>query len=280
MVKKQPKMRVMQRDLQEYQRLRKNYRSKLWRIRRKTNFSLPAETIDKELDLEFPSIDAFKDGHFDTRKDYNAFKAQVKETTSRGFKPLLIKTNSSGMNYPAVIEQMGWRSAKRAQAKAEEEIDKVRNLPLIIDGEERGRVADREMGSPDSDAFGIYKPSDFNIEDYVSPQSVEKRIKKDEERQTDDYFTEKKNQMFENYISIFDGKEGDLQQEIADKLKQINPDEFFEIYLQLPEMSFTNWDSETGFHIEGEDTQFHKDLLYFLDMYLDGGIDISLKDIG
>lgn len=146
--------------------------------------------------------------------------------------------------------------------------------------EKNEAVLPREMGSTDDDAYGIYRPSDFDIDDYLNPESVERRIRKDEERATTDYYTEKKQQMLDNYISMFDGKEGGLQQEIADKLKQIDPDNFYEIYLQLPEMSFTNWDSETGFHIEGDSTQFHNDILYYLDMYLDGGIDVSLKDIG
>ena len=79
MARNQPKMRVMKRDEQEYKRLRSNYRAKLWRLRRATDFTLPAHEIDSELGLYFPDIKEFRDGAFKTRKGLFISKSRFKE---------------------------------------------------------------------------------------------------------------------------------------------------------------------------------------------------------
>ena len=272
-------MRVMKRDEKEYKRLRSNYRNKLWRIRRKTDFSIPAEEIDKELGLYFPTIKEFREGAFGTRKNFNQFKKRVEQVTDRNFQPLQISENKGGMRYPRIIETFGKRHAKRAQQMADKQIDSVKDLPLIIDGEERGSVLDREIASTDAEAYGIFRPSDFDIDDYTQPESVERRIDKDKERSDVEYYDERKEIMLENYISIFEGKSG-VPQDIVEKLRQITPRQFYEIYLMIPEMAFENWDSESGFHITGDTDAFEYNLMYYLDLYLDGGIDLPLTDIG
>ena len=199
-------MRVMKRDEQEYKRLRSNYRSKLWRIRRATDFTLPAHEIDSELGLYFPSISEFKDGAFKTRKDFNAFKQTVEEVTSRSFKPLQTQTNARGIKYPRIMHNIGLKHADNAKKEAQRQVDKIKDLPIIIDGEERGTVADREIARPDSDAYGIYSPSDFDIDNFTTPEAIEKRSKKTKNVRIQN-ITMRKAQMQDNFISMFEGQD-------------------------------------------------------------------------
>ena len=278
--RRDPPMRVMKRDEKEYKRLRRNYRAKLWRIRRKTNFSLPAEEIDKELGLTFPSLPEFREGAFKTRKNFNAFKKRVEEVTDRSFQPLQISENKRGMRYPNLAKQFGHREARKAQQKADEQRERYRDLPLIIDGEQRGTVGDSQLALTDDEAYGIFRPSDFDIDDFVNPESVERRIEKDIERQTDEYFDEKKTQMLENFKSIFDGK-GEYAQEIVKMLEQVDPDDFYEMYLMFTDIiSFEDWDSGTGEHISGDTNAWYYELEQILSGFMSGDIDTSLKDIG
>lgn len=245
MARNQPKMRVMKRDEQEYERLRTNYRAKLWRLRRATNFSLPSHEIDAELGLYFPDIKEFRDGAFETRKDFNTFKQKVEEVTSRSFKPLQTETNARGIKYPRIMLNIGLKHSGRAQEEAQRQIDKIKDLPIIVDGEKRGTVADREIASPDSESFGVYFPSDFDIDNFTTPEAVEKRIEKDKERSEPEYFDKRKEQMQENFISIFDGKDG-VPTEIVEMLRGMTPDEFYDFYWMFPDFSFRDFDSKDG----------------------------------
>lgn len=278
MARRQPKMRVMKRDEQEYKRLRSNYRSKLWRIRRATDFSLPAHEIDSELGLYFPSISEFREGAFKTRKDFNLFKQTVEEVTSRSFKPLQIQDNARGIKYPRIMHNIGLKHAEKAKKEAQRQIDKIKDLPIIIDGEERGTVADREISTPDSDAYGVYTPSDFDIDNFTTPQAVEKRIEKDKQRSDPEYYDERKEQMQQNFISIFDGQDpNEVPPEIVELLKGMTPDEFYEFYWMFPDLSFEDFDSESG---QGFMSNAVEELLYRLSHFVENGKETPLSDIG
>ena len=278
MARNQPKMRVMKRDEQEYKRLRSNYRAKLWRLRRATDFTLPAHEIDAELGLYFPDIKEFRDGAFKTRKDFNAFKQTVEEVTSRSFKPLQIQDNARGIKYPRIMLNIGLKHAEKAKTEAQRQIDKIKDLPIIIDGEERGTVADREIATPDSDAYGIYSPSDFDIDNFTTPQAVEKRIEKDKQRSEPEYYDMRKEQMQQNFISMFDGQDPDeVPPEIVEMLKNMTPDEFYEFYWMFPDLSFEDFDSESG---QGFMTNAVEELLYQLANFTENGKETPLSDIG
>ena len=280
MARNEPSMRILNRDIKEYKRLRTNYRSKLWRIRRATNFSLPAEQIDKELGLSFPSLNEFKEGAFETRKQFNQFKKEVKEVTSRTFQPLQITENKSGMRYPKIVNQIGTTQSKKAQQKVDQQRDRLSKLPLFLDGEERGTVADSQLALTDAEKYGIYKSPDFDIDDYINPKSVEKRIDRDILRQQDEYYTEKKETMLDHFMSIFQGK-GDTAENIIRLLEQMDPDDFYELYLMFPdEVNFEDWDSDTAEHQTGDTNQWYGRLEQILSPFADGDIDTSLKYIG
>ena len=278
MARNQPKMRVMKRDEQEYKRLRSNYRSKLWRLRRATDFTLPAHEIDAELGLYFPDIKEFRDGAFKTRKDFNAFKQTVEEVTSRSFKPLQIQDNAKGIKYPRIMLNIGLKHADRAKKEAQKQIDKIKDLPIIIDGEERGTVADREIARPDSDAYGIYSPSDFDIDLYTTPEAVEKRIEKDKERSEPEYYDMRKAQMQENFISIFEGQDpNEVPVEIVQMLSIMTPDQFYEFYWMFPDISFEDFDSDSG---QGFRSNAIEELEYYLIRFTERGLESPLADIG
>ena len=277
MARNQPKMRVMKRDEQEYKRLRSNYRSKLWRLRRATDFTLPAHEIDSELGLYFPDIKEFRDGAFKTRKDFNAFKQTVEEVTSRSFKPLQIQDNARGIKYPRIMLNIGLKHAEKAKTEAQRQIDKIKDLPIIIDGEERGTVADREIARTDSDAFGIYTPSDFDIDNFTTPQAVEKRIEKDKERSDPEYFDKRKEQMQDNFMSIFFARDDEVAEEVFKLLEEMTPDEFYEFYWMFPDMSFEDFDSEKG---QGFQENAVEELEYRLSKFVENGKESPLADIG
>ena len=272
------KMRVLKRDEKEFQRLKRNYRSKINRIRKTTGFSL--DDIDSWLGVEIPSIKDLRSGKaFSSRKEYNNWKQQMNSITKRSFTPLKIETNSRGMRYPRIVSTKGKSVTKKAQKQVDEMVGEFSDLPVYSDGEIIGKASDRQLALSDREAFGLYKPEDFDIENYSNPKSVEKNISRNEERQQQSYYDERMEQMRENFISMFSDTDDEDNEEIIDRIRKINPRDFYEMYLMIPEMAFEDWDSDTGSYISGDKSPSEV-IGYYLDLYESGKLDLTLKDVG
>lgn len=282
MVKRKPPIRIRQSDIKEYQRLRRNYQNKTARVARQTGFS--TDIIREELGIDTPSLNEFKSGKaFNTRDEYNKWKRQVSKVNKRGYKPLELETNKKGMKYPKMIKDIGERETSLAQQNVDEMIEDYKDMPFYVDDEERGTVSNRELMVPDSESFGLYKPDNFNIDNFTNPKSVEKNIYRNKERQTEDYYYERKKQMRDNFASIFESSDDLEKSALANTIRSIDPNDFYEIYLQFDNFDFDEWDSETGNIITNDPSRDLELVKYYFDKYdkLDKGqLDMSLKDIG
>lgn len=262
------KMRVMKKDVAEYKRLRNNYRSKIRRVRKKTGFNL--DNIDKDLDLELPSIKEMKNGAFESRKQFKNTLAQLKQVLDRNFKPLQIKTNNKGLKYPEIVKQQAEESTKKAQEKADTIRNEIKDKTIISEGEEIATVKERELMLTDSEAYGVYRPNDFNIDDYSNPKTVENAIKKNNERQSGEYYDKRMLQLQLNFLGQFipngeDGKpdlsyvKGKVTDDDPDNIvlakfiMALSPQEFYDMYLRISKFDFSLYDSDTGELVTGEE---------------------------
>lgn len=262
------KMRVMKKDVDEYKRLRNNYRSKIRRVRKKTGFNL--DNIDKDLHLELPSVKEMKNGAFETRKQFKNTLAQLKQVLDRNFEPLQIKTNNKGLKYPEIVKQQAEESTKKAQEKADTIRNEIKDKTIISEGEEIATVKERELMLTDSEAYGVYRPSDFNIDDYSNPKTVENTIKKNDERQSGEYYDKRMLQLQLNFLGQFipngeDGKpdlsyvKGNVTDDDPDNIvlakfiMALSPQEFYDMYLRISKFDFSLYDSDTGELVTGEE---------------------------
>lgn len=262
------KMRVMKKDVDEYKRLRNNYRSKIRRVRKKTGFNL--DNIDKDLELELPTIKEMKNGAFETRKQFKNTLAQLKQVLDRNFEPLQIKTNNKGLKYPEIVKQQAEESTKKAQEKADTIRNEIKDKTIISEGEEIATVKERELMLTDSEAYGVYRPSDFNIDDYSNPKTIENTIKKNDERQSGEYYDKRMLQLQLNFLGQFipngeDGKpdlsyvKGNVTDDDPDNIvlakfiMALSPQEFYDMYLRISKFDFSLYDSDTGELVTGEE---------------------------
>lgn len=262
------KMRVMKKDVDEYKRLRNNYRSKIRRVRKKTGFNL--DNIDKQLDLQLPSIKEMKNGAFETRKQFKNTLNQMKRVLDRNFEPLQIKTNNKGLKYPEIIKQQAEKSTKKAQDKADTIRNEIKDKTIISEGKEIATVKERELMLTDSEAYGVYRPSDFDINEYSNPKTVENTIKKNDERQSGEYYDKRMLQLQLNFLGQFipngeDGKpdlsyvKGKVTDDDPDNIvlakfiMALLPQEFYDMYLRISKFDFALYDSDTGELVTGEE---------------------------
>ena len=273
---KQQMRRLLKRDEIAFKKARKNYRNKISRIRRKTGFELSPDFIDDALGIEMPSLKDVQSGEaLTTRKEFNNFIKKLEEINSRNFDDLKTVTNSKGLTYPKIMNKVGKEKTRQAKDLVRKKREELVGKPLYVDGEEIGTIEQREL-MRGNDQYGLYEPNDFDPENFSSPKAMEHNIEQNTKRGTEEYYDERMVQMQENFVSIFDGGEHEALQE---RLKALTPSEFYNLYLQFPDMAFEEWDSDTGGHIVG-DKDPETVILSILDAYERGEIDTSLKDIG
>lgn len=277
---KQPEIRIMKRDIDEFNRLRRNYRAKVRRVKKSTGFEL--DDIDTALGIEYPDLRAFKNKEaFKTRAEFNQWKKKMQTVNSRNFSSLKIETNKQGMKYPKIIEEQGKQASKLASDKVAELIKQYENLSIRSEkGEELGKVKHREYMKPDGEMFGLAQVSEFDIDRYKNPESVEKRIDKDISRADESYYDERKERMRDNFASIFNVEDDPEKMELYNRLKQLDPEDFYELYLTRIVMDFEDWDSDGGAFIRGNDNEGLNIINTILDLYDEGNIDLSLKGVG
>lgn len=268
-------MRVMGKDVKEYKRLRVNYQAKIRRIKNKTKFD-----VSNDLDIDLPNLRDFKKGKaFKTRKDFNNWKKQVEEVTDRNYKPLQIQSNKNGMKYPRYIKNKGEKATKQAQSKVDDLRKQYSELEVKDSEQVLGQVKERELMLKDDSNYGIYRPEKFDIDNFSNPKSVERNIERNLERQDETYYDERQARMRDNFASMFEESDDEEARDLAEKIKVMFPRDFYEMYLQIAEFDFEDYDSESGNAITGDKDRIEI-MNSYLEKYINNGLDLSLKDIG
>lgn len=290
------KMRVLQRDIDKYRKLRNNYRSKIRRIRKKTGFKL--DDIDKQLGLELPSIKELKNGAFETRKQFNNTMKRLQTVTNRNFDDLKVNTNSKGVHYPEIVKKQAEDLTKNVQEKVDKKRNEIKDKTIISEGEEIATVKERELMLTDKEAYGLYRPDDFNIDDYSSPQTLEKNIERNQERDTGEYYDKRMLQLQMNFLGQFIPNDSTGKPDLS-KLKggvtdddpdniilakfilALDPQEFYDMFLRISKFDFSLYDSDTGELVTGEDEsvlQYVQSDIY--KYYQEKAEGIDLRNIG
>lgn len=231
--------------------------------------------IDLSGVIETPSIEEFS-----TRKEFNEWKNRQSSFTNR-----------ANTNYQFVKNDYGVVSSKRrineidrkiklAQKQVDEfnERVNVNKLPFISGGKQQGTVADRERLLGKNDVVAIRRPLDFNFEDIKTPRELSRQEEKGDRISQPEYFDKRLVTMKENFITILElsfNSDADL---LVEEIKNIPPDDFYEMYKIFDEFDFMLYDSE-GQDVEADEGTI-KQMLSYVEMYKKKLIDMDFKSFG
>lgn len=261
-----PKIRITQNDRKEYQRLRKNAKSKVARVKKNYGVDLTGE-----IDLTKSMND------FLTRKEYNAWKEKQAKFTNRSNTEYQFVKNK----YDVVASKKEiydiTKATKRAQRLAKKELDKYMDKTVHYRGKPFETVEKRTTHFSVPDVTGISVPKDFKFEDVRNYTRLTDIKESAERKSKNDYYDTRKAQMKVNFINALEGSFNSESAEIVDMIKAMDSDIFYEFYLSFPDVfDFNLYDSD-GQDVLASNNALSEMTSYIKDYNL-GKFDFDLKD--
>lgn len=258
--------RYKQRDnnaKKEYQRLVRNTKSKINRIR--DNWGI--DVSDK---VNLPSF-----SELDTPEKFDKWSDEMIEFTDRNNKNFQFEKNKWGVVFSVAELEEGKRNTEIAQKNAQELIDKYKQNPYSREGKETGyTVGERMMLFEKENVAGITVPDAFDIDAFQSRSRLEGRLELLDEKASGKFFDQSMERMKNNFMKSLRGTFNSDADEIIDMIDIIPPDDFFELFIMKAEFTFEDYASDGS--IDATETQLERLKSYLLE-YFRGEIDFDLK---
>ena len=252
------KFRVGEKTKQEYKRQARNTQAKINRV--KKNYG-----VDLSSKIDIPSLDSFN-----SRSEFNQWVKQVERFRNRSASDYQFEKNEYGV--VATKKQLNKieRQTRKAQKLADEKIKSLEDVPFYSGGKEQGTVGLQRPAKS-----GIYRPNDFNFNKVMSRQRLREIAEAMEKKSKPEYYDERLIRMKQNFIAILEGSFNSLADELVNRIKDIPPDDFYQLYLMFDEFDFDYFDTD-GQSITADETSVGQ-MLKYIDMYERG--DINMEDL-
>lgn len=236
-----PKIRIREKDKHEYRRLVRNTRAKIRRVQKNYGIDLSGEV----------NIPALKD--FKHRKEFNQFKKEMNQFTDRRNRDYQFVKNKYGVVASKTILDQAKAYTKEAQDLTTKFIDGIKNHPTYRKGEPVGTVEELIAMRGESEGVGLNPPRDFNFDTIQTPKKLDERIENMARKSTPEYYQEAKERMQNNYIEILKLSLNSGADPLIEKISGLDPETFYQMWLQISEIDFNLYDSDGGFAGQGKD---------------------------
>lgn len=247
----------------EYKRLVRNTKAKMRRLQDDYGIDL----TDK---IEIPKFD-----ELDTPDKFDEFSERMESFTDRGNLNYQFRKNDKGVVYSLQELNEGIANTMFAQEKARQFIDKYKDNPYFIAGEEAGyTVGDRMLLYEKENVAGISVPDDFNINAFESRSRLKGRLELLEEKASGKFFDQSMSRMKENFMKALRGSYNSDADDVLNMIDIVPPDDFFELFIMKAEFTFEDYASDGS--IDGSETQLNI-LRGYLESYFRGEIDMDMK---
>lgn len=250
----------------EYRKIMNNVNSKLNRVKKKFG-------VDESDNLWLP-----KKNEFESVKEYNEWKAYMKSFTNRSNLRYQYEKNQHGVvatkEEIREIETMN-KIARNITDKINKDMEKK---PFIVGGKVRGTVKDRRQMMADPDVGGINQIAEFDFDKIKSRRHLEKRKEMAYKRADEEYYDKRMETMKQNFIKQIELSFNSDGEELAELLRNIPADDFYEMYNMFGELDFADYDSE-GQYIGADEPSNHvTQIKGYIERYYRGSLDFDLKD--
>ncbi len=247
----------------EYQRLVRNAKAKMKRVKDKFG-------LDLSYEIDIPDYD-----EFNTPEEFDEWVDHITSFTDRGNKDYQFKKNKKGVVYSQAELEHALEVTKQAQDNATEFIEKFKDLPIYADGKEMGyTVGDKMTLYNEPNVGGITVPKDFNIDVFETRGRLETRIENLEEKADGVFFDRTMRQMQRNFIKMIKVSFNSVADDLVDMMEIIPEDDFYELFLMNDAFSFEHYASDGS--VDGTEEQAEL-LRGYLMEYFRGNVDMSLK---
>lgn len=207
-----------------------------------------------------------------TRREFNAWKQIVSSFTNRNNLNYQFEKNQYGVVATKAELSRAKRKNKEAQRLAKQEIRKIENKPFIQNQKSTGfTVGQRMLMMGKENAGGISVPPDFNFNDIRFQSDLKQKLERIERKANTKHYEWRKELMRNNFISGLEKQFNSDADAVVEALRNIPPDDFFEMYMQYEELDF-----DYIYDPEQEQTYVGK-IAGVISRYKEGLVDMDFK---
>lgn len=253
-----PPIRIRNKDVMEYRRLRRNTQAKIRRT--KKNYG-----IDLTNEVDTPKLDSFQ-----TRDEFNAWKNRQKSFTNPSNLHYQFKKNPQGVVANKAEIQQAERRTKRAQEIADSVRKQTEGKPFISGGKQKSTYGKQQQMLGKPNYGGIVRPSDFDFENFESRRGFEKRLESMERRSNVSELESRMETMKQNYIEKLAKTFNSDSDQVRKRVQDMPAKDYYEMTLMYEEMQFDKPYIEDSSH-------FLNKVSGYLDRYERGDVDLDLK---
>lgn len=222
-------MRISKKDKAEYNRLKRNVKAKLRNTQKKHGLDLSGL-------IELPDLNSF------TRKDFNLWKEQAQKFTKSPANK--VKYNEFGVPYTAKLVNEYKKRAEKSNEVKEEFNKKHEHLPYMVSGKESGMTVGQMKLMKAPDPLGNRTKNEFDISKIKSIRDLERKMNKIDKQQDEKHYHTTLEDMKSNWLVAVAGSFNDEADDLIELVRGLSPELFYEVYQQIAEMDFENYDSE------------------------------------
>lgn len=217
--------------------------------------------------MDIPSLEQFQ-----TRKHFNEWREKVESFTNRNNLNYQFVKNDFGVSASKKELNQIARDIKKAQKLADEKIKEIESLPFAKGGTVGQRLPMFGRNNPS----GITRPKDFNFKRVKARSDLDRIAERAKQKSTERYYDMRNLQMQENFVEILQLSFHSDADELVDLIKQVHPDDFYEIYqIHFDIFDFNLYDSE-GQYVDADEGTI-KQMKSYIEKYLRGDLPLDMK---
>jgi hypothetical protein len=279
MANHRPIKKVDSKKKTEYERLVKNAKSKMRNI--KKNFGERVTVLEESSNGELTPVtkrvedlvNIPKLSDLNTWDQFHDTVEKLSSFTNRNNTKFQFKKNQHDVVASKNLLNKAEMLKNRAERIAKKERAKTENKEVL--GAEGATVGERARMVARPNKLG-YAPITFNFNDLRNVDRLKDKFNSLENKSNPHYFDRRKKQFQENWLDSLAGSFNSAADELLDKMKQLNPDDFYELYQILERyMDIDLYDSEGQMVSANEDTL--RKLEHHIDSFLSGNISLDMK---
>jgi hypothetical protein len=235
------KLKIRKQDKAEYNRLKKNIKSKI-------KYTEDKHGLDISDLIEIPSLDSF------SRKDFNLWKKQATNFTKS--KANKVKYNEHGVPYTDLLVKEYKQRAEKANNIKDKFNEIFKDKPFLSKGQKTGMtISQYEFLMKEVDDLGNRTRREFDINKIKTMRDLERNRTRIDEEQDIEFYNTSMEEMRANWITAVRKRFNSDGDDLVKLVNDIPTSTFYELYKQNNEMGFDfiyeEGDDETVMLLEG-----------------------------
>jgi len=248
-------------------KLSRNVANKIKRVEK--NFG---DKLAKQLQREFTIIEP---DMIPSQREFTRLRKKYESFTDPKNRNYQYKKNQHGIVASKAFLDELEENVKKAQDISKEVRDRFKGVNIIQGGRETHITVEMQkmlLAKPDRGFNGV---KDFNFDDIETERTLKRRFETAKQRSQEAYYEEGLVRLQDNYIRSLEGSFNSDADDVVAILRQMSPDDFYEIYSIYDEVSFELVDSEGAF--SGANEEILERVRTYVNDFVKGRTDMSLK---